>query len=169
MSVMSQADLWNRVVSEFVPNDATSPARNDFFRPGVDRVALVREALRMPGGNNRAAGIALLQRMKAEEQEQLLPELIQLARAAHGPVGMVRKLILSLPCKWVLDRIASQVDAILRGEEYDDYWMFLELYEQLDPALAVALARRAATHQDPDIRELGLRSLAGPIQNGVET
>jgi len=149
------------MVQEFIQNDPLSLA---FFQLEVDRVALVKDALRMAGGNNRATAITLLQRMKAEEQKQLFPELIQLARAAHGPVRVVRDIILSLPRQWVLAQITAQVEAILRGEEYDDYWMFLELYQQLDPGLAVGLARRVANHADPDIRELGFRQLARLMQ-----
>jgi hypothetical protein len=120
--------LWDSLVGEFVRGATPS----DFFRPGVDRVALIQGALKLPGGKNRAAAVALLQKMSLEEKQSLFPELIHLARSVHGPTGAVREIILSLPREWVLERIDAQVEAILRNEEYDDYWMFLELYEKLD-------------------------------------
>jgi hypothetical protein len=50
---------------------------------------------------------------------------------------------------------AVAFDAILQHEEEDDYWMFLQLAERLDSALALRLAKRASAHSDSDIRELG--------------
>jgi tetratricopeptide (TPR) repeat protein len=158
-------ELWDSVVDEF-GRGVAAPA--DFFRPGVDRVGLIRGALKLPGGNNRAAAVALLKKMSPEEKQFLFPELIHLARSAHGPVGAIREIICSLPREWVLERIDAQVEPILRNEEYDDYWMFLELYEKLDPTRAVKLARRAAGSADAAIRELGLESLANLVAAAAE-
>ena len=152
--------LWESVVDEFVRG---VPAPADFFRPDVDRVALIRGALKLPGGKNRTAAVALLPKMSLEEKQLLLPELIQLSRSVHGPVGAVREIIFSLPREWLLERIDAQGEPILRREEYDDYWMFLELYEKLDPMRAVKLARRAAGSVDAAIRELGLERLANLV------
>jgi hypothetical protein len=153
--------LWDGLVKEFV-GGVVAPAA--FFRPNVDRVELIRGALKLPGGNNRAAAVALLKKMSLEDQQLLFPELIQLARSAHGPVGAVREIIASLPREWVLERIDAQVEPILRKEEYDDYWMFLELFEKLDPMRAVKLARRAAGSADASIREFGLERLANLVE-----
>jgi tetratricopeptide (TPR) repeat protein len=101
--------------------------------------------------------------MSLEEKQRLFPELIQRARSAHGPVGAIREIIYSLPRDWVLERIDAQVEPILRAGEYDDYWMFLELYERLDPLRAVKLARRAASSADAAIREFGLERLANIV------
>ena len=75
MNLDSPAALWDRVVDEFVKPSTNGSALSDFFRLGVDRVGLVKQALLMPGGNSRAAAIGLLQRMPCEEQQQLFPEL----------------------------------------------------------------------------------------------
>lgn len=50
-------------------------------------------ALNKPRGNQRAAAIAILQKFSSEEQQQLFPDLVQLARAVHGPAAAVRKII----------------------------------------------------------------------------
>lgn len=157
--------LWDSVVDEFV-RGMTAPA--DFFHANVDRVALIRRALTLPGGKNRAAAVALLKQMPEEEKQLLFPQLIQLARSAHGPIGAIREIILSLPQEWVLERIDAQVEPILCTEEYDDYWMFLELYEKLDPLRAVKLARRAAGSTDTAIRELGLEWLENLAEAAAE-
>jgi len=159
MNESTSTELWDQMVYDFVHGGAAPTAHQEFFQPGVDRVALVCQALRIPG-RNRMTALALLQKMTVDEQQRLFPELIQVARAAHGPVGAVREIIRSLPRKWVLAHIEPEVEAILANEAYDDYWMFLEFYQQLDASKALQLARRAAGHADPDIRELGLEWLA---------
>ena len=137
MSETTPNVFWDGVVQEFVRGGAaSSPACADFFRPGVDRVALIRQALRMASGGNRLAAVHLIGKMPIDEQEQLFPDLIQAARAAHGPVGAVRETIMALPRGWVLARIDAEVEPILQSGEHDDYWMFLELYDKLDPARA---------------------------------
>jgi hypothetical protein len=145
-------DLWHHLVESFL---AYSRASAEFFAEGTDRVALLRKGLGLPRGENRATALDLLKRMNASEQMQLFPELIRLARAAHGPVETIREIILGLPRDWVLASIEQQVNPLLNDEEYDDYWMFLELYEQLDRNLTLNLARRAVANPDPEIRELG--------------
>lgn len=116
---------------------------------------------------SRAAALALLQRMNGEEQKQLFPELIQLARAAHSPLAVVRQIIASLPREWVLGRIAAEVERIIGGEQYDDYWMLLELLAELDRDRAARLALRAAESADGEIRELGTESLANLEQGSA--
>lgn len=154
---MNDEELWERVVDAFTHKGPNGLARSDFFQPGIDRVRLVRRALAM-SGTNRAAAVAFLRQMNAHEQQQLFPELIQLARAAHGPIGAVREIIHSLPRDWVLARIDAEIGSILdqdKDDVYDDYWMFLELYSGIDHARAANLARRAVDHHDPDVQELG--------------
>ena len=150
--------LWDQLVHDFVHGGAASNTYQEFFQPGMDRVALIRQALRTPGGD-RMTALTLLKGMALDEQQRLFPELIQAARAVHGPVAAVREIIRSLPRDWVLAHIEPEAEAVLADEAYDDYWMFLELYKQLDVARAFRLAQRAAMHADPDIRELGLEWL----------
>jgi hypothetical protein len=154
MSTIATNSLWNRVVDELLGQETSNAAQQDFFQPEVDRVAMLKEALLAPG-RHRTTAIKLLRKLPLDEQQQVFPELIQAARSAHGPIGAVRELIRALPREWVLAHIDTLVEPILRGEEYDDYWMFLELYEGLDPERAMKLARRAIAHPDPDIREVG--------------
>jgi hypothetical protein len=160
MTANAPSELWSQLVGEFVRGDEASQAWNAFFEEGVDRVGLVREALNMPGGNHRAAAVALLRKMSSGELQRLFPELVQLALAVHGPLAAVRKILAALPRNWVLARIDALVEDTLRGEQYDDYWMFLDLLDELDRDRAASLARRAANSADPDIRELGMERLA---------
>ncbi|HEX7449218.1 MAG TPA: hypothetical protein VF306_16815 [Pirellulales bacterium] len=160
MSINASSSIWDQFVGELVRGEENPLSLTILFDKNVDRVGMVREALRKAGGEDRAAALALLQRMDGEEQKQFFPELIQLARAAHGPVAVARQIIGSLPRQWVLQRIDTELEPILREEQYDDYWMFLELFADLDRDRAVRLARRAAKNADAEIRELGIESLA---------
>jgi hypothetical protein len=151
-NLLEADDLWSRLVAA---ETASTQARRDFFAPGVDRVALLRQALASSNGAHRAIALALLRQLQPAEQQALFPELIRAARAAHGPLEGVRSLILALPRDWVLARIHQEVEPILAEEQYDDYWMFLELFDQMDRNLTEQLARRAASSSDQDTRELG--------------
>jgi hypothetical protein len=141
--------LWQSLVES---EKAYHQARVRFMAEGVDRVPLVREGLH---SRDRHTALSVVPSLSLAERLELFPDLVDVARAAHGPVGAVRDMILRLPQDWVLAHVEEVVEAILRNEEYDDYWMFLELYEKLDRGLMLKLARRAAAHQDPEIRELG--------------
>lgn len=121
----------------------------------ADRVELIRTALHHGDGNVFALGLRLSECLSEGQKQEMFQDWMQLARSAHGPVDFVRRLIASLPRDWVLARIDSHVENILKGEEYDDYWMMIELLEQLAPDKAAALAKRALSHADPEIRELG--------------
>lgn len=155
MSTIATDPVWNRIVNELVGKAGSDTAPQDFIlQLRGNGIALLKEALLTPG-RHRMAAVALAKQLSLSEQKQLFPELIQAARSAHGPVGAIRDLIFALPRDWVLAHVDALVEPILLSEEYDDYWMFLELFEQLDPVRAMTLARRAAAHSNHDIRELG--------------
>jgi hypothetical protein len=157
------ADLWRQVADA---HRAWGQAQLDFFAPDVDRVAALQAAIRRPA--DRAAALALVPRLSVAEKMDLLPAWVDLARCAHSYFHTAWEVIASLPRDWALARIEPLVAAILANEAADDYWMFLQLYEQLDHDLAVRLANRALGHGDPDIQELGrdaLERLGQPVSN----
>ena len=125
-------------------------------KPG-ERIRTLKALLRGP---DREVALKQIASLTLDEKEQLFPEWIHLARAAHSPFQVAWDAIESLPRDWVLRNIEKEVDAILANEEETDYWMFLQLYARLDQSLMRKLAQRAATHADPEIRELGVEYLA---------
>jgi hypothetical protein len=157
--------LWGRLVEAEL--DA-SKAFRAFFSEGVDRVPWVRHGLRS-GGMDRSAALRFFSYLTGAEQQQLFPDLVFLASSAHGSIDFVRDLILSLPRDWVLNNIEREAEPHLREGTYDEYRRFLELYELLDVGMTQRLARRAAVHSDPDIREAGEDYLvkSEPAANGV--
>ena len=140
---------WERVVNA---HQAFHDSLAHFLQDKDQRVAALRQVLR---SGDRLLALSAAQHLELEEKKQLLPEWAHLARCAHGPFSWAWNMILSLPRDWVLEHLPTEVDAILGKEEWDDYWMFLQLYLKLDPSLTKNLADRAAKHSDPDIRELG--------------
>ena len=157
--VADSSALWDQLLQLYRASDMIG-VNARLSAPDVDRVGVIRYGLKhQRGGHERGLVFHLLRGASPAQLQELFPELIQLARAAHGPIQRVWELILSLPRDWVLNRIECEVNPILAGEEYDDYWMFLELYERLDHSLARRLAERALAHADPDIRERGEMTL----------
>ncbi|HBI44391.1 MAG TPA: hypothetical protein DDY78_16290 [Planctomycetales bacterium] len=143
--------LWGRLVEAELN---ASKAFRAFFSEGVDRVPWVRHGLRF-GGMGRSAALRFFSYLTPLEQQQLFPDLVFMASWGHGSVGFARELILSMPRDRVLNNIEREAEPLLQEGTYDEYRRFLELYEQLDPAMTQRLARRAAAHSDPDIREAG--------------
>ena len=129
-----------------------SLARQIFLSEGVDRVALLREALR---GRDRLTALQVAEDLNTAERLALFDELIFLVSFSHGALPRVRNLILSLPRDWVLANIEEKAEPLLRDGSYDEYRRFLELYVLLDHDLALKLAQRAAVCADEDIREAG--------------
>jgi hypothetical protein len=142
---------WLRLVET---NREHSRAFREFLAEGIDRVPWMRKGLRS-GGVDRATALQVFPYLSVTERLQLFPDLVFLASSAHGSIQAVRHQILSLPRDWVTTTIEQEAESLLREGTYDEYRRFLELYELLDRDLTLKLARRAAAHEDPDIREAG--------------
>jgi hypothetical protein len=129
-------------------------AFREFCAKGVEHVPAVRHGLRS-GGVDQATALTVFAYLSLDEQQDLFRDLVFLASSSHGSIQRVRDLILTLPRDWVLAHIEREAEPLLRQGTYDEYRRFLELYELLDLDLTLKLARRAAAHEDPDIREAG--------------
>ena len=144
-------EVWRCLAEGY---SAWMAASKTFFAEGVDRVALVRKALR--SGSDRFAALHVLRSLATEERQDLFDDLVEWASTGHGSVLIFREAIASLPRDWVLSRIERTAEPLLRDGTYDEYRRLLELFIKLDRDLALRLARRAAVNPDEDIREAGL-------------
>jgi hypothetical protein len=146
----SDPAMWRRIVEGHI---AFSAALQAFFATGVNRVALMRQAL----SNPRDAGTAIYvaQFMDAAELLEIFDEWVGWAACSHGYAQAVREIILALPRDWVLAHIETVAEPLLQQGTYDEYRRLLELYIQLGYNLTHRLATRAAKDPDPDIREAG--------------
>jgi hypothetical protein len=141
--------------------------QRSFLTAEVDRVALIRQGL-YADRVAQATALQMLEAMPVPERVQLFAELIDLS-LAHGLAATVRKIIRSLPRDWVLAHIEPAAEPYLREGTDDEYRRFLELYSELDRDLTAKLARRAAAHTDPDIKEAGAEFLQDLVANGAAT
>jgi hypothetical protein len=141
--------LWDHLVEA---HRGYTRALWEFFAEGVDRVAVLRPALR---GKDRLTALHVASSLKPSERLQLFAEWVYLSSFAHGAIQVPRDMILSLPRDWVLANLEREAEPLLQEGTYEEYRRFLELYALLDRDLTLRLARRAAAHSDPDIREAG--------------
>lgn len=147
----ASAARWHRLTNSFREHTL---AFGEFLEDCDDHVPWIREGLRS-GGVERAVALKVFPYLDAGERMRLFGDLVFLASASHGAIGTVRHLLLGLPRDFVLSTIELEAEPYLQTGNYDEYLRFLELYELLDHDLTLKLARRAATHSDPDIREAG--------------
>lgn len=159
---------WGRLVRGHA---AGSLSAGQFLAQDVDRVALVKSALRgglrTPGWNDRATALYVAHWLSVGELERIFDELVALASTSHGSLGHIRDLMLTLPRDWVLARIEAGAERYVREGTEDEYRRFLELYDLLDRDLTLTLARRAVEHRDPNIREAGQEYLQSLESRGL--
>ena len=152
--------IWLRLVESHL---AFATAGREFLSDGVDRVRLMRKALR---GRDRATALYIAPHLRKAELAELFEELVLLASWPHGSAGAARALLLSLPREFVLEHVERVAEPLLRAGDYGEYRSLLALYSELDEGLARRLATRAAQSADEDIREAGEDYLGGPYAGG---
>jgi hypothetical protein len=136
--------------------------------PSAEKVKVLRMALRSEQCNLALRALPLL---SVAAKKALLPELLHIARAAHGPFQVAWNAISSLPRNWLLKNIEKEAESILECNSETDYYMFLQLFSKLDVALHRRLAKRAAHNINLEIRALGaeafedakVRAFSGPF------
>ena len=141
--------LWQHLVHS---QHAFTHALQSFFSEGVDRVALIQQALKR---GDIATAMYVAPHLSGSEQVQLFSDWLEWATCPHGYLGTVREIIRSLPRTWVVANIETMAEPMLQHGTYDEYRRLLELYIELDRDLTLRLARRAAENADNDIREAG--------------
>lgn len=143
--------LWSSYV---LAASAYWNARRDLLTNCTSLLEIVREGLYPPGERGFAIELATL--LTEEDRKQLFPDLLSLASSFNNVLREAQNLILSLPRDWVLANIEETAEPLLHDGTYQEYGTLLFIYKQLDPALAMKLARRAAENPDDDIKEIGV-------------
>jgi hypothetical protein len=156
------ATLWHRLVDSY---GQFAAAQGDFFANEVDRIGLVRSGLQATEMRQTAAALYLLRSMADSERIQLLDDLVRLS-LHPGLAKRAREIIASMPRDQVLANVEHAAEPHLREGGGDEFRRILELFRELNPGLALKLARRAATHPDPDVKEAGEDFLAMLTANG---
>jgi len=99
--------------------------------------------------------LPICRHLTPEERQALFSEWVYLASWAHGAVQFARDMIASLPRPWVVAHLEQEAEPYLQSGTDEEYRRFLELFSGIDTELAQRLARRAALHSNPEIREAG--------------
>ena len=142
--------LWREYIEAA---NAMVKARRELFLKSAALVEIFRAGLHEPG--TRPYALELVGFLKEDERKELFVELLSLASFFSGSTKAARDLILGLPREWVLANIEEAAEPFLHDGTYEEYGSILDLYFAMDRSLTHKLARRAADHTDPDIKEAG--------------
>lgn len=63
--------------------------------------------------------------------------------------------IYRLPGQWVLENLEGKMQSLLETYQDEAYTCILDIYQELDFDKAIAWAKRACKHENPDIQEVG--------------
>jgi hypothetical protein len=128
--------LWDELTAVYAQYTLLT---QKLFEENVDRVALFKKTLRIPG-IDRATALHLFKYLDENERKQLLGELVFLASFNSGYTVYARELILDLPRKWVLSQIEGIIQEAVNAETDDfkeiTYDCLLLLYRELDKDFA---------------------------------
>ncbi len=153
--------IWQRLLEAEV--ELLLAQHELFTRCQPALIQILRASLHSPKERQTAFRIASLI-YDSEQRKALFTDFLQLAcEPTYVPtIIAARRAILSLPRDWVLEKIEIEAANLL---DWDDDWLqrrFLELCSLLDRDLTIRAARKAATHQNPDIKEAGEDFLGNP-------
>lgn len=158
-------EMWQRFVTAY---QELSDATYNFQKEGINRVSLVKGALRQGSHWEKLAAMYIAPYLQKDEIKELFDELLPLVTVGQGSLASVWEAVLSLPAEWLVTNIERVAEPILCQGDLEDYACLLALYSRIDPELTLRLARRAAQHSDFDIREQGNDYLA-KFENAVKT
>jgi len=153
----TDVELWQRFIEA---EHQLSSAREKLFSETASLVPLVRAGIERRSERSTALKVAAT--LPIEKRQELLPDLLALATYVHGLTGEARHIILTLPHDWLIANLENYAEPILARDDFEEYTGLLELYSHMDRTLTLQLARRAAGHSDPDIREVGEDFLSDP-------
>lgn len=152
--VNQNTEIWAEIVQRHLAGDLDGVEKllQELLSPKDTYVGIIRRALH---GHDRLTALYILNRLPQEDIRELFEDLVWLVSFSHGSIQRVRDAILSLPHAWVVEHVERAAEPLLTTGTYDEYRRFLELYILLDRELTIRLARRAAAHADPDVKEAG--------------
>jgi hypothetical protein len=157
---LTDVDIDQELWRHFVQAEQSFLSARTRLTTSPSAVALIRAGLARPSERSAALDAAAL--LPTDKKRDLFGDVLALASFVHGGIGAARAIILSLPHDWLLANIEQYAEPLLAYEDDEEYRRLLELYSLIDRDLTLKLARRAAEHADPDIKEAGEDFLANP-------
>lgn len=144
---------WREVLEAF---EGYIAVKTQFYREaGLHRVSLVREALGCsPSGWSHHLAFEIAEGLNENEQMEILPNALFWC-CSDKSVHLAKPFVLNLPRQRVVEVIETLAEPILSRHFYADWIYLLQLFDELDKAIALRFANRMASHEDFDIREQG--------------
>jgi hypothetical protein len=142
-------NIWQSYVENQI--EAESLKKTLLSSPKAEIVALLQKALNSP--RERLHALRLLKIMRDEDREALMPDLLALATWQNQVTELAKELVFSVPREWLRGNFLQCAQPLLNGLDHQEMWGLLEICSQLDPQMGLDLARRFATHANPDIRD----------------
>jgi len=115
-------------------------------------VQLVRTALKEP--RQREVAFELIYHMQAEEVQELLPLLLDLACFANRYINLAQLAIRALPRRWLMEHIGEPANKILAKLTGEEFGPLLRLLMEVHPEFGVEVARARLSDPDESIREI---------------
>lgn len=151
----SDNDLWAELISSGTRFD---DARRRFLNEATDARTVVAHALTGDSRVDLVAGLCVFEHMTESDQRSLFPHVLRLA-AITRYARLGREAIKTLPARWVVEDFDQAAAPILQDAERIEYSLLLSVLMEVDLEFAETFARRAASHSDYDISEVGTGGL----------
>ena len=114
------------------------------------------EAMKVGYRNNRPLVVLLLLYLvEVPDLQELLPFLLSNVVSIHRYLFALRHAILRIPRDWLVEHVEEAAEPILKEGDDETFRRLLELYIEIDRALAYRLAERATKSTDADTRDAG--------------
>jgi hypothetical protein len=153
--------VWQRVID---CNQACAEASDVFLQRVHDPVRLIRKGLHGSVVEIMTA-LGLLWKIDALERVQVLEDLLRLSLSQKF-LQETKRLIQSLPKKWLAEHLEEAIQPLLQGADSRDYLMLIGLCDSADRRIATELAQKASQSDDGDIKEVGEDYLHSVISAG---
>ena len=98
--------------------------------------------------------VVIFDKLNTDEKQLLFPTLVHLASKTVPHVGTVRSIIAALPRDWVLSRLESATEGLLKQADEEECRRILELYSELDKGMLRNLCDRLIRTGTPDVQEV---------------
>jgi hypothetical protein len=146
---------YEQMWREFVKNQSEAESMRVALLngPRAQLLGCLRESLAVPG--ERIHALRLLKTMPEEDRRAMLPELLGLATWQNQVTEIAKELVFSISRTWLQDNVLRSAEPLLRGSDYQEFWGFLDILQEIDRQKAIELARHLAKHHDREIRDAG--------------
>jgi hypothetical protein len=96
-----------------------------------------------------------IERLKAEELKALFDRLLSAACQTSNLIAFAIPILLRLPKQWLLEHLDNRIEPLMTKYQSDAYIAIIEIYKRLDLGKALEWTKKAHSHTDPHIKQVG--------------